>query len=394
MKNYVLTNQIKQDKYTQYLKDFYDLRFENEKTTVIKANLNNVPETFNIGLIYGGSGTGKTTILKDYFKKGIDRSNFRNDIPLISNFDWLSPEKASRLLSSMGFSTVPNWLVPYDKLSNGQQARADLAYVIGRAMPQELVLYDEFTSVVDRNVAKAMSNSLQKYVRRENKKIVLASCHYDIINWLKPDWIYSPENGRLEIAPRLRQPEQFELKIFRARYEAWDLFKHHHYMSEELNKAAFCYIGLINDIPVTFNAVLPFPHGNLKNAFRMSRIVVQPDYQGLGIGSKVTDYISCLYASLGKTMYIKSSNPALWNYWKKSKNWQIVNQSLKEDMIKKNKKLKSQGVKEKLKYFRESTTVSVKWVGNYDHISQNEKNVVLFNADAYKDVAQNQLSMF
>lgn len=105
----------------------------------------------------------------------------------------------------MGFSTVPNWLTPFDKLSNGQQARAELAYVIGRAKEQDLVLYDEFTSVVDRNVAKAMANSLQKYVRRHNKKIVLASCHFDIIPWLKPDWIYSPENGKLEIAPRHRR---------------------------------------------------------------------------------------------------------------------------------------------------------------------------------------------
>ena len=60
------------------------------------------------------------------------------------------------------------------------------------------ILIDEYTSVVDRDVAKAMSNAVQKYIRRTNKKIILASCHYDIMEWLQPDWIYSPSRGVLE----------------------------------------------------------------------------------------------------------------------------------------------------------------------------------------------------
>jgi hypothetical protein len=43
-----------------------------------------------------------------------------------------------------------------------------------------------------------MSNALQKYIRRTNKKIILASCHFDIMEWLLPDWTYSPLKGRLE----------------------------------------------------------------------------------------------------------------------------------------------------------------------------------------------------
>ena len=33
---------------------------------------------------------------------------------------------------------------------------------------------------------------------KSNKKIILASCHYDIMEWLQPDWIYSPSRGVLE----------------------------------------------------------------------------------------------------------------------------------------------------------------------------------------------------
>lgn len=391
---YTLKNKVRQDDYTQYLADFYDLQNVSESVVTINASLEGIPKDFNIGVVYGGSGTGKSTILREYFGQNMnDAPQFNNDIPVISNFDWLSPEDASRLLSSMGFSTVPNWLTPFNKLSNGQQARAELAYTIGKAQTGEVVLYDEFTSVVDRNVALAMSNSLQKYVRRHNKTIVLASCHFDIIPWLKPDWIYSPENGRLEIAPRHRR-DNIELKIVRARYEAWDIFHKHHYMTSDLNKAATCYMGMIDDVPVTFNAVLPFPHGHIQNGYRMSRIVVQPDYQGLGIGSRVTDYISSLYAKCDKTMYIKSSNPALWNYWDKSPNWLITNQQLKEDAIRKNKKLREQGHTDAIKFFRESTTKSVKWIGDVSHIDDSETEVIRMNAGAWKDVAQNQISLF
>mgnify|MGYP000557251467 FL=1 len=62
----------------------------------------------------------------------------------------------------------------------------------------EVILIDEFTSVVDRDVAKAMSNALQKFIRRSNKRIILSSCHFDIMEWLLPDWTYSPIKGRVE----------------------------------------------------------------------------------------------------------------------------------------------------------------------------------------------------
>ena len=67
----------------------------------------------------------------------------------------------------------------------------------------ETILIDEWTSVVNRDVAKSMSFALQRYVRQKNLKIIVASCHYDIIEWLQPDWVYNlnkqDENGETEI---------------------------------------------------------------------------------------------------------------------------------------------------------------------------------------------------
>jgi ABC-type ATPase with predicted acetyltransferase domain len=228
-----LSHKIQNDKYTEYIYETFDIQNKQESNVVIDANLEHLPKDWNIGVVYGGSGTGKTTILKNYFKKEMDKSYFDNSKSLISNFDWLEPKDATFLLSAMGLSSVPTWLRPFNTLSNGEQYRANLAYIVGSAKENETILIDEYTSVVDRDVAKAMSNALQKYIRRTNKKIVLASCHFDIMEWLQPDWIYSPSKGRLEIASQLRQPT-IELSIFRCRYETWNLFKQHHYLTEDL----------------------------------------------------------------------------------------------------------------------------------------------------------------
>ena len=382
-------NKIINDKYTEYVYEAFDIQNKEETTVKIPINFSEC-KTFdwNIGVIYGGSGTGKTTLLKEFGSLTTDE--FDNEKPLISNFDWLEPKEATFLLSAMGLASVPTWLRPYALLSNGEQYRASLAYKVGKASENDVILIDEFTSVVDRDVAKAMSNALQKYIRRTNKKIILASCHFDIMEWLLPDWTYSPLKGRLERASCRRQRPKIELQIFRCRYETWNIFKQHHYMSENLNKAAKCFVLTLNDKPVAFMAILPFPHGHIKNGFRISRIVVLPDYQGLGLGFVIIDYFASLYAADNKTMYIKTSNPALFGAMSKNTDkWllcsEFTKQDLNSDKLEKMKKANDTGG------FRNAITKSYKYIGSK---SKENTNVITFNADAYKEVAQNQISMF
>lgn len=383
-----LTHKINNDKYTEYVYEAFDIQNKEESNVIVEANLEHLPKDWNIGVVYGGSGTGKTTILKNYFKKEMDKSYFDNSKSLISNFDWLEPKDATFLLSAMGLSSVPTWLRPFNTLSNGEQYRANLAYIVGSAKNNEVILIDEYTSVVDRDVAKAMSNALQKYIRRTNKRIVLASCHFDIMEWLQPDWIYSPSKGRLEIAPSLRQPK-IELQIFRCRYETWKLFKHNHYLTEDLNKAAKCYVTLFNDKPIAFMAILPFPSGVIQNGYRISRVVVLPDFQGLGIGFKFCNWFGQVYKNDKKIMYIKTSNPALWSVFNNSNNWLFCGETKGEEKAEMmaSKKQKTQGE------YNTSTRISksYKFVGIENDINT---DLITFNADAWKDVAQNQISMF
>ncbi len=203
--NITLTSKIQNDKYTEYVYDAFDIQNREETEVTIPMNLDGLNSfDWNIGVIYGGSGSGKSTILKELGT--IKNIEFDVDKPLISNFDWLEPEEASRVLTSIGLSSVPTWLRPFRLLSNGEQYRAYLAYLVASAKDSDTILIDEYTSVVDRDVAKAMSFALQKYIRRENKKIILASCHFDIMEWLMPDWTLSPQKGgTLERGEWLRQ---------------------------------------------------------------------------------------------------------------------------------------------------------------------------------------------
>lgn len=388
-----LKHNIKNDKYTEYVYEAFDIQNKEQSNVTIEANLEHLPSDWNIGVVYGGSGTGKTTILKNYFKKEMDTYSFDYEKSLISNFDWLEPKDATFLLSAMGLSSVPTWLRPFHCLSNGEQYRASLAYMVGKAKENEVILIDEYTSVVDRDVAKAMSNALQKYIRKTNKKIVLASCHFDIMEWLQPDWIYSPQKGRLEIAPCRRQSRpEIQLQIFRCRYETWNIFKQHHYLSHDLNRSAKCFVCLFNDKPIGFMAILPFPHGQIQNGFRISRVVILPDFQGLGIGFKLIDYFGQLYKADNKTMYIKTSNPALFGAMKKNENkWKLVNEVTKDKLNSEWMDKMQNSDKGGILKYRNAITKSYKYIGQ---ASVDDTSVITFNADAYKNVAQNQIAMF
>lgn len=384
-------NKIINDKYTEYIYEAFDIQNQDETTVKIPINLGETNMfDWNIGVIYGGSGTGKTTLLKEL--GDLTDETFKDDIALISNFDWLTEKEATQLLSSMGLGSVPTWLRPYSLLSNGEQYRAMLAYKVGKAKQGDVILVDEFTSVVDRDVAKAMSFALQKYIRRHNKKIVLASCHFDIMEWLTPDWTYSPLKGRVE-RPSCRRSSRpkIELQVFRCRYEAWDIFKQYHYLTEDLNKACTMYITLMNDKPVAFNAVLPFPHGNIVDGYRMSRTVVLPDYQGLGIGGKISDYLASLYKAVGRTMYVKTSNPALWAHRDKSPNWKLTTEIKREKLNTEWMKNQQTADKGGMLKLRNAITKSYKWIGE---ASNDCTNIVMMKNSIYKDVAQNQISMF
>jgi GNAT superfamily N-acetyltransferase len=274
---------------------------------------------WNVGLIVGASGTGKTTIAKTLFK----------DFLLFEGFEWagksivddfpedLSAKEITEILSKVGFASPPDWLKPFHVLSNGQKMRAELARLILEA--DKPFIYDEFTSVVDRQVACVGSAAIQKFIRKTDKQFIAVSCHYDIAEWLEPDWIY--DVNKMEFTRgSLRRPK-IEIGIRKAEQHEWRLFMDYHYLSHDHNNAAHKYIAEINGEPVAWCSVLHFPHPTMKNVKRLHRTVVKPDYQGIGIGSIIRKKIAQKYKDQGFRVRTTVASPALIHSMQRDKEW-------------------------------------------------------------------------
>jgi len=150
-----------------------------------------LPNNWQIGLIVGKSGSGKTTLLKTFGKE--KTFNWDNEKAIASHFE--SYKDAEERLMGAGLSSIPNWLKPYNVLSNGEKHRADLAISIGSNM-----IIDEFVSYVDDDAAMGVANSIQKYIRRKDmKNIVFASLNKNLVNFLKPDWMYDADSKTLTV---------------------------------------------------------------------------------------------------------------------------------------------------------------------------------------------------
>jgi energy-coupling factor transporter ATP-binding protein EcfA2 len=183
----------------------YDL--ENKEVIQSFSGDYSLPSDWNIGLIVGNSGSGKTSIAKNVFGE-FTCLNW-NDLSIIDNFkEDLSMKDITYALGSVGFNSVPYWLKPFSVLSNGEKSRVELARM---SLEKDLIVYDEFTSLVDRDVAKSMANSVQKLFRKLDKQLVAVTCHHDVLEWLNPDWVYDTDEKRFYL-PKLSEKKNSSSK--------------------------------------------------------------------------------------------------------------------------------------------------------------------------------------
>lgn len=146
------------------------------------------PESWQIGIIVGGSGTGKTTIARELYGDLIDDNFEYKAKSVIDDMPIKDVDEIQKMFYAVGFGSVPSWLKPYHVLSNGEKMRVDLAR---KMLMSDFVVFDEFTSVVDRQVAKTMSMAINKAMKRyPEKKFVAVGCHFDVVEFLQPDWMF------------------------------------------------------------------------------------------------------------------------------------------------------------------------------------------------------------
>lgn len=169
----------------------FDLNDEHLKLN-IKGRLE-LPDEWKIGVIVGRSGTGKTSIASKLWN--IFSTTYTNK-PIIDEMpEDKTVEDITKMFTSVGFSSPPKWLNKYSDLSNGEKMRVDLAKSL--LSNEKIIVFDEFTSVVDRDVAKITSMVVAKNVRKYNKQFVAVTCHYDILDYIEPDWVFNVDEMKM-----------------------------------------------------------------------------------------------------------------------------------------------------------------------------------------------------
>lgn len=322
-KEIVLESSIQRSPRVMQIEGMFDIDVAEKSVTHIPFDIPDLDgRDWNVGLIVGPSGAGKTTVAKNMFGKeldALDQMVWGKDTSIVDDFPKdMTIKDITALLSSVGFSSPPAWLRSFEQLSNGEKFRVSMARLL--AEQKELAVVDEFTSVVDRTVAQIGSHAIAKTVRSRGQKMVAVTCHYDVEDWLQPDWIFEPATGKFSWGSVQPRP-QVNLKIIRSTHEAWKWFSRHHYLDHNLVKNAAVFVALINDQPAALCAILPLPHAQLKNAWRISRLVILPDFQGIGLAGVFTRVLCGAYKQLGRSVYITTSHPALIHSFNRSSDW-------------------------------------------------------------------------
>ncbi len=447
----------------------------------LTAELPGLDEDWTIGAIVGPSGSGKTTLARAAYGDAVyEPEPWPEDVAIIDALEMRSwecglrnavalsstPHSAFRTphlkdllrtLAAVGLASPPSWLRPYRVLSTGERFRADLARAIlgardsgfgaegtefarcangleptppspeTRTPSPGLLVFDEFTSTLDRTIACTASFALAKYLRSRQKsevgdqksqvrdrlptsdlrlptsdlrpltsplRFVALSCHTDILPWLGPDWILDlgqsrfltpsgtsataddplpptslpaaghtvaqvPHGVRDLLCPTWprgsRERPHLRLDIRRVPQRLWPHFARHHYLSGGLSTAATCYAAFATEpciaatsgrgpgLATAARDCIPAPHsattgrGYAPIAFcavlatlghrrtkHISRLVVLPEWQGLGIGPRLAEAVAAIEAAKGNRVTITASHPSVLAWCSRSPRWKYV----------------------------------------------------------------------
>lgn len=307
--------------YLDVIKDKYDITTESMDYVVPEHE--SIHGLGGITLVVGSSGSGKSTVLNREFMglpPKMDKSK-----SIIECFD--DPEVAENLLIAFGLRSVPAWFRTISQVSNGERHRAECAFYVSKGF----IFIDEFTSVIDRHTAKSLAFALRKHVD-DNKveKLVLASCHRDIIEWLQPDHILDMDSLELTHRGSLRQRPEINIRIEASSDQDWVYFKKHHYLDSKVSKSCHFHTAYIGNTPVAFAAIMHRCNRDIKSYWGESRVVVVPEFQGLGIGFAMSEAIAEEYIKRGLRYFSKTAHPAFGVKRNNSTKWRATSTNMQK----------------------------------------------------------------
>jgi ABC-type thiamine transport system ATPase subunit len=289
--------------------------------------------SFSVGLIVGASGSGKTTLARSVWGDAALESTFDPSLALIDQFpDSYDYDARAAAMGGMGLTSVPCWIKPAGTLSNGQQSRGRAALTLARASGPVTVI-DEWTSVVDRTVAKVMSHCVQKFARRAGRSIVLVSCHYDVLEWLDPDWIVDCNSAqftdrRLLQPPERQRKQRLEFEVSEVPASTWQRFSKYHYLDGRALGGKVLHFGLFHEgQQVGYNCLanyVPWSDKSKPMIMHVSRTVIHPDFAGMGLGIQLDTAVAHEGKRRGFKIMAKFSSEPFFKMMARHKAWRQV----------------------------------------------------------------------
>lgn len=302
------------------LSAMFDVPAQKKASLSWEGDIDLEAKPWQIGLIVGPSGAGKTSLLHHIF--GAPQTFAWTAPSVVDDFDKTHTMDAiASVCQAVGFNTIPAWMRPFAVLSNGERFRVELARRLLDS--QSPIIVDEFTSVVDRQVAKIGAHAVQKYVRKQpGRQFVAASCHYDIIDWLQPDWTLDPTTMVVNWRSLQRRPP-IECVVERVPFAVWRRFAPFHYLTKELHRSARCFALSTGGQMAAFAGMLYRPHPKVRDIMGCSRLVTLPDFQGLGLAMALIDVLGAAYRAIGQRVHTYPAHPALVRTFDRSAVWAL-----------------------------------------------------------------------
>jgi len=308
----VLETRIQVDEFTKSCDRLFDVEFDGFCHLQI-PRLELEDEGFTFGSIIGSSGSSKSAILRRYFGSP-SKVTWNTSAPALSHFPSHGLHHRLEIVCLQHLQPTARTI---DEFSSTERARLNLA----RLLDFNDVCVDEFTTGMDRKLASQIANNVAKFLRdRSRKRWVFVSCFRDLFNE-KPDWKFDTSRGMIFEGPETAEKGMNLTFILQeCSKENWELFKHHHYKSEVLSDDAVTFVLLHEEShePVGFTAAIR-QVGN--GGYRAHRTVILPSWQGLGIGSRLSDACADSFHKQGHRYFAQTVHPKFGEYRDASLLW-------------------------------------------------------------------------
>ena len=258
-----------------------------------------------INIIYGKSGTGKSSLLNflslhlnsytlDYYTLG--DNNYIID--LIGD----DTKEAIEILNYVGLGEGNLFLRTPSQLSEGQLFRFKIAYLINKLKRNEVhsyILIDEFAGTLDLSTAKGIARMFHKICCKYNNINFIICCNnYEIVSSFKYDVLiklFCDSSVEIEYSNKLLKIEEDRFELKKVNFDEYLQFKKYHYLDlKNSNYDIYIVKDKIEKVDVAcivLSKVFPVEFLNLHTAFRqindsiinIKRLVVLPEYRSQGI---------------------------------------------------------------------------------------------------------------